>query len=568
MSESREGKVLVLGEDIRAPLTVIRSLGRAGIEVHLGWCAAEAPTARSKYIARHHDIPAYSPADPAWLEAFQDIMRKERFDLVIPCDDKTLIPLQKRRAELEPFGKIALLDDRAFEVTQNKWLTAELAKKLDIPAPRSILVKNEKEAKDALESFTDFPVILKPLSSFDAAAFTASKRHVQKAYDAGAFEKRLISMLQEGPVQAQEFFTGKGCGVEALAQRGKILTAFQHERVHEPIHGGGSSFRKSAPLSPELYAATEKLMAALNYTGVAMAEFKINEESGNWILVEINGRFWGSLPLAVEAGIDFPLYLYQMLTQGKTDFNRVYRDNLHCRNIVMDLAWMRDNARADHGDKTLMTRPWASVVKELLLIPMGRTRNDAITLDDPVPGIAELAGLLRKLWVKAKIKLRLKSLTLPFVRERASQNAAHKFRRARTILFLCKGNICRSPFAAEQARIKFPEKVFLSAGTYDRSGRFSPDMAIQTARAFETDLSDHRSQPLTDALMKQADLLVIFDANNAETLALSYPGAKGKTLYLGLLDAQNDLIIPDPDGGDAARFTEIYGRISSVLRSL
>ena len=39
------------------------------------------------------------------------------------------------------------------------------------------------------------------------------------------------------------------------------------------------------------------------------AEFRVDAASDHWILVEINGRFWGSLPLAVASGMDFPLGL-------------------------------------------------------------------------------------------------------------------------------------------------------------------------------------------------------------------------------------------------------------------
>ena len=64
-------------------------------------------------------------------------------------------------------------------------------------------------------------------------------------------------------------------------------------------------------------------MADLRYTGLIMVEFRINVETDDWALIETNGRFWGSLPLAVAAGVDFPRYLYEMLDRGSDDFSQI-----------------------------------------------------------------------------------------------------------------------------------------------------------------------------------------------------------------------------------------------------
>src|SRR5436309_4883105 len=107
-------------------------------------------------------------------------------------------------------------------------------------------------------------------------------------------------------------------------------------------------------------------MAALRYTGVAMVEFKIDLPTGRWILVEINGRFWGSLPLAIAAGADFPYWLYQMMVEGRRDFPREYAIGIYARNTSQDLEWLRDDLFADRGDPTLATRPLVQVAKEAL----------------------------------------------------------------------------------------------------------------------------------------------------------------------------------------------------------
>jgi len=49
-----------------------------------------------------------------------------------------------------------------------------------------------------------------------------------------------------------------------------------------------------------------------------MVEFKHSRRTGAWALMEINSRFWGSLPLSLAAGVDFPRYLYEMVCEGRT----------------------------------------------------------------------------------------------------------------------------------------------------------------------------------------------------------------------------------------------------------
>src|SRR4051794_16465886 len=91
-------KVLVLGQDNRAALAVVRSLGRAGLSVHLGWCPKTAAPARSRYCGAVHLLPSFSPAQSEWKEALLKLVAREQFDLVLPCNDPSILPLQQHRS--------------------------------------------------------------------------------------------------------------------------------------------------------------------------------------------------------------------------------------------------------------------------------------------------------------------------------------------------------------------------------------------------------------------------------------------------------------------------------------
>ena len=88
--------------------------------MHVGWCPPDAVLLRSRYVTRVHTLPAFSPTSDAWKRAFVELCQRERFDLVIPTNDPTIIPLQEHRRDVEPYAKIYLLNDRAFEVGYDK----------------------------------------------------------------------------------------------------------------------------------------------------------------------------------------------------------------------------------------------------------------------------------------------------------------------------------------------------------------------------------------------------------------------------------------------------------------
>ncbi len=560
-------KVLVLGDDTRSFLSVIRSLGRGGLDVHVAWHQG-GPPLRSRYISQAHDLPLPSSLDHAWKDALIELMVRERFDLIIPCSDPVLVPLQRNRADFEPHGRIYLLDDRSFEVFSDKLQTNELARSVGVRVPREVVVAGPGDTH-SVTSVLHLPVVLKPPTSFDASKPDV-KRMVRKAYTWDEFHTHLASMSQLGPVAVQENFIGEGVGVELLLDQGEPLLAFQHVRLHEPLHGGGSSYRKSVTLTPALFDASLKLMKALKYTGVAMVEFKVEPKTGDWVLIEVNCRFWGSLPLAVASGADFPLALVQFLVDGKREFPKSYRKGICSRNLNSDFTWQISNLRADRSDPTLSTRPLLTVLGETISnVVLLRERWDTLTLDDPRPGFAELAEVVGRIRRGIGRKLARKFIQFGMVRRHFYKRAHKALRGEGSFLFICKGNICRSPFAEELACQKLGgNRSIMSAGYYPRPGRSSPDNAITAASRWGVDLTGHRSQLLTKQMVHAAAAVFVFDAENADRVSNEFQCPRGRIHFVGALNPSGPLYIEDPWGGTIEQFQDCYGLISKAFESV
>lgn len=403
-----QGSVLVLGADARMVLPIARSLGRHGLAVHVGWCPRLSPACCSRYVRQIHDIPAYQPDDTEWLSALQKLLDDHRFELVIPATEPTVFALQRHRRDLEQLGRIYLIEDRTFAIAFDKTETGALAASLGIPLPKSSVVEDEADARRQLAD-AQFPIVVKPASSVSEDD-PREKQFVVTFDDRDACQRFVESRLLDGVrLLIQEYCPGVGVGLEFIANDGKILNAFQHQRLHE-TSGHGSTYRMSVPADPLAYEATQKLVHALNYTGVGMCEFKVDDETGRWVFLELNARFWGSLPLAVTAGADFPWYLYQMLVHGTREFPDEPKVGVRARDMRSDLRWLwRTLTRSRSHDRWLNGQsegfglneiPKRRLIGDLIRLITFRDRFDTFSLDDPRPAIRELCHVGRSVTKK------------------------------------------------------------------------------------------------------------------------------------------------------------------------
>jgi protein-tyrosine phosphatase len=145
----------------------------------------------------------------------------------------------------------------------------------------------------------------------------------------------------------------------------------------------------------------------------------------------------------------------------------------------------------------------------------------------------------------------------------------------RSMLFVCKGNICRSPFAALRAAQLAAESgaaiACLSAGIATTQAERSPREACDAAEAFGVRLGAHRPIQITPSVVSQADLIIVMEAAQLLALRLAYPDSAGRIWLLSLLDERRGYAryhIADPFGKPRAEFDACYRRIDGALRPL
>ena len=276
----------------------------------------------------------------------------------------------------------------------NKRNLVDLARKIGIPVPETISLKEGQAALDL--PINQFPVVLKPELSRVWLGNQWLNTSVHIVHNANEL-KLLVNQhryLRDFPVMVQEYIPGSGAGLFTIFDHGKAVAYFTHRRLREkPPSGGVSVLSQSVELNTELVNYSQKLLEMVNWHGVAMVEYRIATD-GTPYLMEVNTRFWGSLQLAIDSGVDFPMLLLQIATNshnhGQTQDN--YKTGVVMRWLLGDL----DRLYIILKDKKVSLR---LKVHETLAFftPKSGTRYEVNRFDDLAPAWFEFKQYIKAL---------------------------------------------------------------------------------------------------------------------------------------------------------------------------
>lgn len=393
-------RVLVTDASRGSAISIIRSLGRRGFQVIAADSLPRSPGFYSRYTSGRLRYPPPGAAPDATIATLLEAARERRVDLIVPVTDQIVLPLSDVRERFAEVCALALPEPQALASTADKLATLELAERLGISTPRTTLVTSVAEALEAVTAL-GWPVVLKPqTSSVYRAGRAIEAHHVGYAESPDGLAEQMRRFEGRSSVLLQEYCRGEGHGVELLLHRGRPLAAFQHRRLREvPITGGASSFRESVPLDPQLYDQSVRLLEALDWTGLAMVEFKV--DGGRAVLMEVNGRVWGSLPLAIKSGVDFAARTAELYLFGPPDADlppaTSYAIGVRSRNLDLEVLWIASVLRGRRRYPFLPVPSRREAVGAALRLAHPADGFDVLSCDDPRPGLAELAGIAAKL---------------------------------------------------------------------------------------------------------------------------------------------------------------------------
>ena len=390
--------VLVTDGRERAALATVRSLGRAG---HRCLVAAAGPSlaGASRWCRGHVAVPEPLDDPGPYAEAIARAVERERVEVLIPVTEAALLALLPVRERLKGCS-LPFPSAEAFRRISDKAAVAEEARAVGIRIPVQQRFEGPADAGRWTPAADDFPLVLKPARSVAEAGGQRRKLSVAHAPDRAAWDAALASLAPGSfPLLVQQRIVGPGVGIFLLVWDGRIVARFAHRRLREkPPSGGVSVYRESMAADPDLVGRSAALLARHGWQGVAMVEYKMDARSGTPFLMEVNGRLWGSLQLAIDAGVDFPVLLVQCATGATPEPVTDYRVGVRSRWLFGDLDHLW--ARMRHPDARLALPPgepsrWQTVAGVLAAFFQPASREEVFRLDDPRPFGRELLDWVR-----------------------------------------------------------------------------------------------------------------------------------------------------------------------------
>lgn len=397
-------KVIILDGEQRSSLAMTRSLGKRHVEVIVGAESQPSISSRSRYCGRSFTYPSPYKCPGGFVESLVNILRGEGNPLLVPMTDVTVGEVLSNRRLFETLAVVPFVDFDRFSNASNKSQLFSLAQSLGIPTPRTIFSHEAAGAARITERASDlgYPLVVKPAQSRYRSENGWIKTAVRYAQD----EYELARLLEEDifrryPFIVQERIDGPGLGVFLLVENGRVLARFAHRRIRErPPSGGVSVLCESIPVPDVASDSAERLLRELNWYGVAMVEFKWDKRDNLPKLMEVNGRFWGSLQLAVSAGVDFPFLLYRLASGQGVETVKGYKVGVKSRWELGDLDHLLLRIMKKSTELSLPAGfPSKSLTFMCFFTDFLRPsiRNEVLRIDDPLPFLIELKQYLTNL---------------------------------------------------------------------------------------------------------------------------------------------------------------------------
>lgn len=386
-------RVLVTDAGSTKALAVVRALGpEYEVWTTSRWRGALASW--SRYATRHLEIDT-NPASGFAPRLLAECVR-HAVKVVITPEERSSLLVARAQQDFESAGvRLTTAPLSAIEIAMDKARTAGAARAAGVALPRTVIPESATAAV-AEAAGLGYPVVVKPrFSHFWTGSDFISTDGVAYANNAADLARVMAATDPALPLPLlQEFVAGRGLGIFLLiGGDGSLLAEFAHERIRDlrPT-GSGSVVRRSVPVNPELREAALRLLRHVGWRGAAMVEFRGDASGGTPMLMEINGRLWGSLQLATDAGVNFPKLLVQDALGEPVAPVREYRSGVVLRWWLGDFARL---VRVFRGRPRGFTGPFPgrlASLREFLGPQAPGTRAEILRWDDPLPAVGEIVG--------------------------------------------------------------------------------------------------------------------------------------------------------------------------------
>lgn len=386
-AKMNEGYVLIPNAGTSSALAIIRSLGSKNIPVKAVSHTHIASGMSSKFVKLREICPNPFYDTLNYLKYLLEEAKKEDCFSIFPVDDQTVILLSKNKKKFMKYISGAYPDYSMLQKVRDRFSLMQLSESIGIPIPEYEIIEGGENKVDKSELTP--PYVLKPRVSHllkNDKVVTQGVEFFQSLSEVSDFISK-----HKRDFLLQEYIPGRGYGYFCLIKDGSIKAEFQHKRIREFRYTGGASSMRESFYDKKLENYGIKFLENMGWEGVAMLEFRKDSRDNEYKIMEVNPRFWGSLNLAVQAGVDFPYLLYRILRGEKIDTSPPYKKGVKCGNFHGEITHLASTLLIP---PTFGSRPSFWRTLDTILKDNTTSHHDFITLRDLKPSLVEVLDTL------------------------------------------------------------------------------------------------------------------------------------------------------------------------------
>lgn len=281
--------ILVVSANFRKAYPILKSISKMGFKNIAAFYKWRSPVF-SRYVNKRYFITNPYLNERKYIIDIISIISRDRPLMVIPVGFIDNVLLAKYKQLLPPDIILPIPSYETIIQVSRKDLVPKLCKQLGIKYPKIYV----------FEKGIDTPLVIKEVTDSSKPEYVFFTENLSEKVK-----------YRKSKILIQEFIPGIGYGYFALAKNGLIIIDYTHVRIIEEKPSGGPSIVSCIEFNPEVLRLGRKIVKKLKWTGILMVEFRRDLETGEYYLLELNPKFWGSLELATSKNIDIPKYLIE-----------------------------------------------------------------------------------------------------------------------------------------------------------------------------------------------------------------------------------------------------------------
>lgn len=397
MSSPREHRgfaVIPTGYD-PGSYTCVRSLSRRDVGTVIASEQPNVPVGASRFCDRFVDVPSPYHDVVAYKDALVELARRPAVRTLTPMRPHDAYVFATYAADFEPHVSLVTPPTETLDVVHDRMQLYEAALDAGVPVPETRCLEDARDWHSDVVVKARYNLLSHDrVPAFDPHHVETVKcvEHVPAGGDldvAGLCERmRHVPIVQEYVDHDGEYVFA------ALYEHGEPLATFQHHQIRGDSYTGGGGVYRESIYDPDLERVGRQLLDSLEYHGLACIEYARDRETGEYYLVEVNPRFWQSLPCAVRSGADFPYY-YWLATTGRSDeIEPDYRVGVGTHMLYGELGYLRSilTDESPFRERPSLWRETLAVVASCLT----SANFDDLHLDDPAPFVRGLRHVVSK----------------------------------------------------------------------------------------------------------------------------------------------------------------------------